>query len=279
MYWRDHDALAGLHHAGDTYGLVVRPPGGCRITVPAGAHFIDIYLGKSKGSYEIAGLESFGRESPPSTFVFLPANGEREIQATRSGWSVQLSFAKDMITLPNKLLSEPGRLGLRAICHGEDEALIGLAQLLTGVWSDDIPEPEPAHLDAIVLLLITRASHHLLRDDVRFPKTASASKRVQTVLDHVEHNLGEQLSLTDLADIAGVSPYHFARVFRKATGRSPHQYLIERRLARAKQRLKRSDDPIAAIAIDCGFGSQSHMTDVFGKILGTTPGAVRKNTL
>nr|WP_281015730.1 AraC family transcriptional regulator [Roseobacter litoralis] len=75
-----------------------------------------------------------------------------------------------------------------------------------------------------------------------------------------------------------MSTYNFARVFRTAMGRSPHQYVVERRLADAKRRLSQSDKPLAVIAHVSGFSSKNHMTDTFKKILDVTPGVVRKNS-
>lgn len=281
MHQRDRLIPNGLYHLGTGYTLVVRPPGACRITVPAKHHFLDIHLGKSDASYEISGLESMGDTAPPASFVFIPANGQREIVAIRSGWSVQTSFDPKLLQThmaSAQRTNDTGdeHLGLRAICHAEDDPMIGITQQLSGFWIPELPTPTTYQLEAIATLLVMRVGHHVVIRDPRPPKTPFMSKRIQSVLDHIESNLGASHSLDSLAEVAGVSTYHFARMFRQATGRSPHQYVIERRLAHAKRRLRNSDDPIVAIAHECGFGSQSHMTDVFSKILGTTPGAIRR---
>lgn len=262
--------------------MVVRSPGACRITVPAERHFLDVNLGKSDAVYEISGLEALGDVAPPGTFVFLPANGEREIKATRSGWSVQLAFDTHLLdtnTVPKlgTVPSDETQLGLRAICHAEDDSMVSLAQQVSGLWRSDLPLPNEEQVDAVAILLMMRAAHHVVYGDPHPPRSSSVSKRIQQVLDHIESDLSAPHSLAELAAIAGTSTYHFARMFRQATGRSPHQYVVERRLAHAKRRLSFSDDPIVEIALDCGFGSQSHMTDVFNKVLGTTPGALRRS--
>lgn len=284
MHKRDHSADEALHFEGPDYALVVRRPGACRITAPANTHFLDIYLGKTDATYEVSGLEDLGAVSAPSTFVFLPANGEREIVASRSGWSVQLAF--DAARLKNPIDIGPGGrsnanelLGLRAICHAEDDTMISVAHLLSGFWTDELPDPTDQEVDAVATLLILRVRHHTVHSDPRPQKSTTSSRRVQRVLDHIEANLGGSHTLDELAEIAGISPYHFSRVFRKTTGRNPHQYVTERRLAHAKRRLRNSEDAIVSIAYDCGFSSQSHMTDVFNKVLGTTPGAVRREAI
>ena len=267
----------GLTYRTDGYLLVVRPPGTYTIHVAAGWNFLDIYLGKSKGHFHIAGLETLGQTSQPNSFLFLPANGTHNISARRSAWSVQLEIEKAALDRLLRKLPQINPLGVRAIRNGADPAIHGIVQLLNCYWTNRGGELEAKQIDAVILLLATRISHHFGRTDDPVPQMSSSSRRIQSVLDYIETNIGASLNLERLAAVAAVSPYHFARVFRRATGRSPHQYVVERRIAVAKQRLTQTDDAIASIAIDCGFGSQSHMTDVFGKVLGTTPGAIRKD--
>ena len=100
--------------------------------------------------------------------------------------------------------------------------------------------------------------------------------RLGRALDLMEATLGENVGLDALACAAGVSTAHFARAFKDATGKAPHQHLIERRLARAQDQLAHGTDPIAEIAYACGFASQSHMTALFTRHLGVTPARYRK---
>src|SRR5205814_1630136 len=71
----------------------------------------------------------------------------------------------------------------------------------------------------------------------------------------------------------GDSPCHFARMFRRTTGKTPHQYAIGRRVECARRLLEAGELSIAAIAIDTGFASQSHLTEVFRRVTGVTPKA------
>ena len=96
--------------------------------------------------------------------------------------------------------------------------------------------------------------------------------------DYIRDHLDQDLSLTDLADVAELSPSHFLRSFKKATGQTPHRYLMERRLQQAQNSLAESDLPIAEIAYACGFASQSHMTDVFKATLNISPARYRRAT-
>ena len=99
---------------------------------------------------------------------------------------------------------------------------------------------------------------------------------LRRVRDYIEGHLSENPSLADLAAIAGMSPYHFARTFSRTAGLPPHRYLLNRRLERAKALLSGSRRPIVEIALDLGFGSQGHFHRAFRKHVGTTPGSYRR---
>ena len=100
-------------------------------------------------------------------------------------------------------------------------------------------------------------------------------RRLARVIDFIEDNLGRELSLDELARVACLSPYHFVRSFRAAVGRTPHRYLVERRVARARALLDAGSLPLAQVADLCGFASQTHFTSAFKRAVGTTPGAYR----
>jgi AraC family transcriptional regulator len=91
----------------------------------------------------------------------------------------------------------------------------------------------------------------------------------------MDANLSGDISLAQLAQIAGMSSYHFARLFRQSMGVSPLQYLISRRVARAQDLLKESSRPLAEISHEVGYESQSHFTAVFRKATGFTPKVFR----
>jgi AraC family transcriptional regulator len=93
--------------------------------------------------------------------------------------------------------------------------------------------------------------------------------------DMIGAHLAHDLSLADVARECELSVSQFARAFKRTTGMPPHRYLLEQRLARARELLRHSPQPLAAIADACGFADQSHFTKVFRKVQGETPGAFR----
>lgn len=100
--------------------------------------------------------------------------------------------------------------------------------------------------------------------------------RLRLVLDFIEQNLEETLTMRDLAEAAGLSPYHFSRCFKRDTGFTPYRYILERRIARAKELITTSDMPLAQVALATGFGSQANFTSMFHRMVGMPPGVWRK---
>lgn len=124
---------------------------------------------------------------------------------------------------------------------------------------------------------------HLLRE---YSTTASrvavyecglSDRQLLQVAEYINAHLDREIKLTDLAAVAGVTQYHFSRLFKQSMGVSPHQYLLQQRVERAKHLLKNSKNAIAEIALECGFNSQSHLGKSFRELTGVTPGTYRKS--
>lgn len=97
------------------------------------------------------------------------------------------------------------------------------------------------------------------------------SAQLRVVSDHIEANLGSDLSVARLAGLIGLSPFHFSRMFKAGTGDSPYRFVLLRRVEAAK-RLLRSNVSLSEIAYTVGFSSQSHFTSIFRRETGMTPG-------
>lgn len=106
-------------------------------------------------------------------------------------------------------------------------------------------------------------------------RVALSPAQLKRATEFMETHLGQKIGIRDVAEAAGASTYHFARAFKLATGRPPHQYLVQRRVEHAQDLLARSSDRLADIAYACGFSSQAHFTTTFVRAFGTTPGAYR----
>ncbi len=102
--------------------------------------------------------------------------------------------------------------------------------------------------------------------------------RLGRVEDLVRSRLGEQLRLEDLADAAGLSSFHFCRAFRQATGLAPFEFVASLRIEEAKRQLRETERSVFEIAIDAGFQSASHFSQIFRRHVGQTPTAYRRAT-
>lgn len=107
------------------------------------------------------------------------------------------------------------------------------------------------------------------------PAGGLSNDRLRRVSDYIETHLADPLNLERIADIACLSTYHFCRSFKQATGVTPHRYVVQRRLERAKTLMRRTDRPLGLIAQEAGFTDQSHLTAVFRRETGLTPGRFR----
>jgi len=96
-------------------------------------------------------------------------------------------------------------------------------------------------------------------------------RRLQRIFSHVRENIGRELSVTELAQVVGMSQYYFSKLFKMSTGTTPHQYVMRQRVEAAQEALRETQTPLAEVATQVGFETQSHFTSVFRKLVGTTP--------
>lgn len=142
-----------------------------------------------------------------------------------------------------------------------------------------------AHADALEV----EESAVALRDSIlrigrkapgRAPDRTAASPRGVRQVERVKEAIAvapeRKWTLSALADLAGASPHHLARLFRAQAGITIHRYLTHARLARALERVLGGENDLAAVALDSGFASHSHLTERFRTLFGRTPSEVRK---
>jgi AraC family transcriptional regulator len=128
----------------------------------------------------------------------------------------------------------------------------------------------------------TLTATHLLRSySNRMPATASLKggmgpSRERRVLAYIEEHLNQSISLADLAQVAEISPNYLIALFRQSMGMTPHKYVIQMRVERARGLLKQKQLTLLEIAQHCGFLDQSQFTTVFRRYAGVTPGHFRR---
>jgi AraC family transcriptional regulator len=124
--------------------------------------------------------------------------------------------------------------------------------------------------------LVNALIGHIVRGRLAAPESAGTAKglsprRLQLCQQYIEQHLGERLSVDSIAAVGGLSTYHFARVFKQATGKTPHQYILERRIALAQLSIRNTTRPLNEISEELGFRNASHFSAVFMEHTGMTP--------
>jgi AraC family transcriptional regulator len=186
---------------------------------------------------------------------------------------------------------EPGLVGrVAAEAFGLDPARLtvppldglDLPQLQAAMWAVDAELTAGAGgrlaAESLANVLAVHLLRHLLapRRPARGRDGTLPRGRLRAVVEYVEEHLDAGLTLGQLAAAAHLSPYHFARQFKAATGLPPHQYVILRRVERAKHLLQAGTDlSLAEVAACAGFSDQSQFCQHFKRLVGVTPGQFR----
>jgi len=138
------------------------------------------------------------------------------------------------------------------------------------------PLIEPSYLEGLGDAMLARIGCRLAGTAVGTQTREAISPGVlRRLVQHIEENLGDKLVVEELAEASGLSRSHFSRAFLSATGEPPQEFIIGRRICRARDLLANGDRPIAEIAAVTGFSSQAHLSMAFKKRLGLTPARYR----
>jgi AraC family transcriptional regulator len=132
--------------------------------------------------------------------------------------------------------------------------------------------------ESLANVLAVHLIRHALapRRPARGPDGALPRGRLRAVVEYIEEHLDASPTLEQIAAVARLSPYHFARQFKTATGLPPHQYVILRRVERAKHLLEAGPNlSLAEVAASAGFSDQSRFSQHFKRLVGVTPGQFR----
>lgn len=128
--------------------------------------------------------------------------------------------------------------------------------------------------------LTTMLEVHLLRQhsDLKQPRqqrTSLAPHKLAVITDYIQTHLDQTLRLSELANLANMSSFHFSRCFKHTTGLSPSRYILAKRVEFVQHELAHTDRPLLELSLAAGFSSQSHMTSVFKQAVGLSPGEFR----
>lgn len=188
--------------------------------------------------------------------------------------------------LINELISETGLTSADAdiIFQSntvQDEAIIRIVRAL----AEEIASRRTGH-EAMLDAMVRQLTIHLLRSHLTVRKPARielsragpVDRRLRRAIEFMHDNFSRELALEEIAAAAYLSEYHFARLFKQITGVTPHVYLANLRIERARKMLAETAMPIIEIAATVGYQSQSHFTKIFKSITGFTPRAYRESS-
>lgn len=269
--------LRPLSHIGlEMFGVVLPPINGT-LRVPAMVE--DELILQLSGAAQLSGQinRRFQTHIQPGTLFIVP-------RGTPTEWRLAIPYSVlNLFLMPGLLRqialetmdSDPARIEFMPRIAIKDMFLAVAGQaLLAAVQkhpvNDYLAAETLAHM--ICLYLLRHHTVHSMpvpRFDGRIPAAT-----LRRVIEYIHANLGQPLTLAELAGIANLSPYHFARQFRATVGLSPYQYVLEQRLAAARQMLTTRMLPLAAIAATLGFADQSHFGNQFKRRYGVSPGTL-----
>jgi AraC family transcriptional regulator len=195
---------------------------------------------------------------------------------------VQLTFSPSFILERAALAGMVGAgasVNFRALLVGQDRRLARFARDL----AQELMEEE-AGQEIVLGALVEQLTVYLLRhhsnvrrsEELELSRVGLVDRRIRRAIELMHAHMNRELPLEEIAAAAYLSPFHFARLFKKLTGTSPHAYLGNLRVARSQSLLAETDLSISEVSARVGYSSPSHFTKAFRQATGLTPSAFRK---
>jgi len=235
-------------------------------------HFLQVVL-EGGVKYEVqAGGRRTRFVGTPGTVILQPRGAVDEIRWLGPVHTVAVALQPTLLTQSLEITAHRDDIELQQSFDLKDRHIAAILNTMTL----DLTEGSPAGrlygeslADSLAVYLVSRHS-------ARNPLTGCATGglpayRLKRVMDFIGENLEDDLSLGQLATIAGMSPHYFSEMFRQSTGHSPYQYVLLQRIERAKQRLRTRDCSVLTAAVEAGFANPSHFARTFRRIVGISP--------
>lgn len=190
-----------------------------------------------------------------------------------------LAIKPDFVEFVSESVDRPANVGLFPQFRFHDRFIRLMMKNLVDEFENKA-NPDLVYAESLTYALTT----HLIREysrDGYFSQPVEdnglPTVKLSKVIEYINKNIGNSLTLENIAQIADFSPSYFITLFKNATGLTPHQYIIKRKIEIAKRELLESKKSITEIALDIGFADQSHLTRAMREHIGLTPGDLRSN--
>jgi AraC family transcriptional regulator len=175
---------------------------------------------------------------------------------------------------------QPTLRGQRSVTFRRDAVVLGIAHALRRACMGQLAlsDIESSSLGHLLTQRVLSLQYGLPPASARPRVSRLNGPLMDRVGNYIEDNLGRCITLEDLSALCRLSPFHFARCFKKTTGLAPHQYVLARRIELSKRLLMTTSLPVQEIAWSAGFENISHFRRQFAAQIGVLPGALRETT-
>ncbi|NHZ61306.1 helix-turn-helix domain-containing protein [Massilia genomosp. 1] len=245
--------------------------------VQPGHHTLSCYLG---GGYRIERADVPGRFGAPQQLCSMPDWHESQWVVRGHVRMLHVYFMPEHFTRRAvvELDREPRELTLADRTYFENPRIVQLCEsLLAQSWQapDDLLRANEISHEALSELLRSQA---IVRRDLRLRGGLAPLVR-RRLADYIEQHLAQSITLGELAQLACLSEFHLARMFRVSFGMPPSSWVAQRRIERARALLKAGKLPLQQVAAACGYADLSHFSHRFSKAVGAPPGRYRQALL
>ncbi len=237
-------------------------------------HLVILHLDRAvEMDWTISG-ETRHRRIEPGQYNLVPAFEPYSLRSPDLGDYILVALEKPFFAQAAAEIGRPGNLSLVPVYGGTDalirEYVLALGNEVSGGFPDG-----GMYAETLAQALAARLIHlHAAQRSRPVEQKGGLSRRqLRHAVEYIHDHLAEDVSLERIAEAAGLSPFHFARQFRRATGIPPHDYVTRCRVERARDLLVRPGMTIADVAVQVGFCDQSHLARHYKRVYGLTPGA------
>jgi AraC-like DNA-binding protein len=210
-----------------------------------------------------------GREGVPRRAIIFPALQPYQARWDAANTCILVELAPELLDEAGRRYGSGGHVDLRPGLAVDDRFIPSMADALVDLATRDASATLLA--ESLGLTLAT----HLVQTRGSAAGEATggvmAPAKLRLLTEFIEARLESAISVADLANLADMGVFHFARCFKQTTGRTPHQYVLRRRIERARHLLVNPRLSVAEVALRCGFSQQSHFSETFRRMVGTSP--------
>jgi AraC family transcriptional regulator len=210
----------------------------------------------------------------PGDVSVFPAGATRQVRTDQPHDVLVLTLTEELLSNGAGLASSPVLVECPQVSDAHIEHIVRALQ----IEAESGFRSGPLYGESLGVALATHLVSHYVADRAhagRSVRGGIAPQRLRRVLAYIHENIAEDVRLTALAQVSGLSPCRFARNFRQSTGITPHQYVTRERVTQAKRMLRETDWSITTVASAVGCGTPSQFTALFRRATGRTPSDYR----